>query len=96
VVVFPESGAAPGLWEAGKHAGDNAGVVQCFGARNRRRAQEFASLVGGVDADTVMKLSPREQLVLIEGGEPVRCRQVRYFEDEEFRAMWTGQSELSR
>jgi type IV secretion system protein VirD4 len=35
---------------------DNAGVVQLFGARNRRMAGEFAALVGGIDADAVLKL----------------------------------------
>jgi type IV secretion system protein VirD4 len=55
---------------------DNAGVVQLFGARNRRAAQDFAALVGGVDPE----------LLLIEGGKPRFARRLRYFED----AMFTG------
>jgi type IV secretion system protein VirD4 len=64
---------------------DNAGVIQCFGARNRRMAQDFADLVGGVDADAILNLGPREQLLLIEGGKPVRCAQARYYEDAAFK-----------
>jgi type IV secretion system protein VirD4 len=64
---------------------DNAGVVQLFGARNRRMAQEFVTLVGGVDADTVLGMGAGEQLLLIEGGRPLRCRQTRYYEDAEFK-----------
>jgi type IV secretion system protein VirD4 len=64
---------------------DNAGVIQVFGARNQRMAQEFANLVGGVSADEVMKLRQNEQIVLIE-GKTVRCSQARYYNDEHFRA----------
>ena len=66
---------------------DNAGVVQVFGARNRRLAGEFAALVGGVDADAVMKLGDGQQILLIEGGEPLVCRQTRYYNDPVFAAM---------
>lgn len=64
---------------------DNAGVVQVFGARNRRLAQDFAALVGGVDSDAILNMEPGEQLLLIEGGKPLRCLQTRYYEDVEFR-----------
>jgi type IV secretion system protein VirD4 len=63
---------------------DNAGVVQCFGARNRRMAQDFVNLVGGVDADTILNMKAGEQLLLIEGGVPTRAKQVRYYEDRAF------------
>ncbi len=65
---------------------DNAGVVQLFGARNRRAAQDFAALVGGVDPDEILAMRPDEQLLLIEGGKPRFARRLRYFED----AMFTG------
>lgn len=64
---------------------DNAAVIQVFGARNRRMAEEFVSLVGGIDADSVMQLGSDEQLLLIDGGKPVRCDKTRYYADEEFR-----------
>jgi TraM recognition site of TraD and TraG len=38
---------------------DNAGVLQLFGARNWRVAQDFAALVGGVDPDAIMAM-PRD------------------------------------
>ena len=60
---------------------DNAGVVQCFGAHNLRAAREFADLVGGIDADTILDMGADEQIVLVEGGRPQRLRRIRYFED---------------
>jgi type IV secretion system protein VirD4 len=61
---------------------DNAGVIQVFGARNRRMAQDFANLVGSFSADEILSLGPQEQLLLME-GKPIRCKQVRYYNDEE-------------
>jgi hypothetical protein len=61
-----------------------AGVIQCFGARNKRMAQDFANLVGGLSADEIMNMRPDEQTLLIE-GKPVKCRQARYYSDEHFR-----------
>lgn len=63
---------------------DNAGVVQVFGARNFRMAQDIANLIGGVSAEQVMSLAPDEQLLLIE-GKLTRCKQARYYNDELFR-----------
>lgn len=59
---------------------DNAGVIQVFGARNRRMAQDFANLVGGVAPEELQSLAPDEQMLLIE-GKALRCGQVRYYED---------------
>ena len=63
---------------------DNAGVIQAFGARNLRMAQDYANIVGGISADQVINMQPEEQLLLIE-GRLVRCRQVRYYKDELFQ-----------
>jgi type IV secretion system protein VirD4 len=62
---------------------DNAGVIQAFGARNQRMAQDFANLVGSVSADEIMKLRPEEQVLLIE-GKPLKCKQARYYDDSLF------------
>jgi type IV secretion system protein VirD4 len=62
---------------------DNAGVVQAFGARNRRMAEEFVNLVGGVSPDEVLKMPRDEQVLLIE-GKLLRCKQARYYSDKEF------------
>ena len=64
---------------------DNAGVLQVFGVRNWRSAEEFAALVGGVDAAGIMALRPDEQLLMIEGA-PVWSRCVRYFDAPELQA----------
>jgi type IV secretion system protein VirD4 len=67
---------------------DNAGVVQLFGARNKRMAEEFANLVGGIDADDIMEMKDGEQLLLIEGGTPRNARRVRYFEEAMFKGLY--------
>jgi type IV secretory pathway TraG/TraD family ATPase VirD4 len=51
-------------------------------------ASDLAALVGGVDADTILNKAPDEQMLLIEGGKPQRCRQVRYYQDVEFRGLY--------
>jgi len=62
---------------------DNAGVIQAFGARNQRMAQDIANLIGGISADEILKLRQDEQILLIE-GKLVRCRQARYYSDTLF------------
>ena len=62
---------------------DNAGVIQAFGARNRRMAQDFVNLVGGISPDEIMKMPKDEQILLIE-GKPLRCKQVRHYSDRDF------------
>jgi type IV secretion system protein VirD4 len=64
---------------------DNAGVVQVFGARNLRAAQEIANIVGGMSGEQILNLPPDEQMLLIE-GKLMRCKQARYYNDELFRA----------
>jgi type IV secretion system protein VirD4 len=62
---------------------DNAGVIQIFGIRNYRMAQDLANVVGGISADELLKLPKSEQILLIESTLR-RCRQVRHYEDREF------------
>jgi type IV secretion system protein VirD4 len=62
---------------------DNAGVIQCFGCRNRRMAQDFANMIGGISPDEIMGMRPDEQILLIEGN-LMRCRQVRYYAYKDF------------
>lgn len=64
---------------------DNAGVMQVFGARNQRMAQDLANILGGVTADDIMKMKPDEQILLIEGRQ-MRARQARYYNDKLFIA----------
>jgi len=65
---------------------DNAGVIQAFGARNRRMAQDIANLVGGISPDDMLKMPKDEQLLLIE-GQPLRCKQVRHYSDKDFKGI---------
>jgi type IV secretion system protein VirD4 len=62
---------------------DNAGVIQIFGIRNYRMAQDLANVVGGISADELLGLPPNEQILLIE-SKLLRGRQVRHYEDREF------------
>jgi type IV secretion system protein VirD4 len=62
---------------------DNAGVVQVFGARNHRMAQDIANLIGGVSPDEILQMAPDQQILLVE-GKIVRCRQIRHYSDKIF------------
>jgi type IV secretion system protein VirD4 len=62
---------------------DNAGVIQAFGARNLRMAQDFANLIGTVAPHEILGLPKDEQILLIEGT-TMRCRQARYYSDAHF------------
>lgn len=62
---------------------DNAGVIQVFGIRNYRMAQDLANVIGGISADELLKLPKSEQILLVESTLR-RCKQVRYYEDREF------------
>jgi type IV secretion system protein VirD4 len=62
---------------------DNAGVIQIFGIRNYRMAQDLANVIGGISADALLALPRDEQILLIE-SKLRRCRQVRHYEDREF------------
>jgi type IV secretion system protein VirD4 len=62
---------------------DNAGVVQVFGARNRRMAQELADIIGSVSAEEIMGLPKDQQMLLVE-GDLIRCKQTRHYNDALF------------
>jgi type IV secretion system protein VirD4 len=62
---------------------DNAGIVQVFGARNHRMAQDLANLIGGISPQEILNLPKDEQILLIE-GKLTRCKQARYYSDKEF------------
>jgi len=64
---------------------DNAGVIQAFGAKNMRAAQDFVNIVGGLTADQVLGLPKDEQILLID-GKCTLCKQARYYNDELFRS----------
>jgi type IV secretion system protein VirD4 len=66
---------------------DNAGVIQVFGARNRRMAADFAGLVG-CDVEAVAALAKDEQLLLVDGGRPLKARRLRYYADKEFAGLY--------
>src|SRR4029077_2040216 len=44
---------------------DNAGVLQIFGARNHRLAQDIANLIGGISPDEILRMPHDEQIILL-------------------------------
>jgi type IV secretion system protein VirD4 len=67
---------------------DNAGVLQFFGARNRRMAEDFAALVGGIDADTIMAMRGGEQMLLVDGALVENSRTLRYYSEPMFAGLY--------
>jgi type IV secretion system protein VirD4 len=65
---------------------DNAGVIQAFGAKNMRMAQDLANILGGMSAEHILNLPSNEQILLID-GKLRRCKQARYYNDEFFRTV---------
>ena len=64
---------------------DNAGVIQVFGARNHRMAQDLANILGGITPEAILAM-PQDQQILLIDGKPIRCRQARYYSDALFLA----------
>jgi type IV secretion system protein VirD4 len=62
---------------------DNAGIVQIFGARNHRMAQDLSNIIGGISADEILRMPKDRQILLIE-GKLTRCAQARYYSDQAF------------
>jgi type IV secretion system protein VirD4 len=68
---------------------DNAGVIQVLGVRNHLAAEEFATLFGGISADRIMAMRPDESLLVIDGAAPELARRIRYFDDPEFKNLYS-------
>jgi type IV secretion system protein VirD4 len=62
---------------------DNAGIVQIFGARNLRMAQELVNILGGMSAEAILAMPQDQQILLIE-GKSIQCSQTRYYSDKAF------------
>jgi type IV secretion system protein VirD4 len=62
---------------------NNSAVLQVFGAKNHMVAQEFARIVGA-EALEVRRIAPDEQILVINGEEPIRSRKFDYLNDERF------------
>ena len=67
---------------------DNAGVLQFFGARNRRMAEDFAALVGGIDPDAIMAMRGGEQMLLVDGVLVENSRTLRYYSEPMFAGLY--------
>jgi type IV secretion system protein VirD4 len=75
---------------------DNAAVIQAFGVKNLRTANDFVTIVGGISAEQILAMPSDEQVLLID-GKAVRCRQARYYNDDLFmNHRWTGSARDAR
>jgi type IV secretory pathway TraG/TraD family ATPase VirD4 len=63
---------------------DNAGIIQIFGVKNYRMAQDLANVIGGISADELLRMPRNEQVLLID-SKLQRCTQVRHYDDQMFR-----------
>jgi hypothetical protein len=42
----------------GNMLGDNAGIIQIFGVKNYRMAQDLANVIVGISADEILRMPP--------------------------------------
>ena len=61
---------------------DNAGIIQIFGVKNHRMAQDIANLIGGISPEELLRM-PHDQQILLIDGKPQRAKQIRYYNDRE-------------
>lgn len=66
---------------------NNCAVLQIFGARNFIVANEFASLVGA-DASEVRNIGEDEQILVINGDDPIRANRLDYLHDGIFQGKY--------
>ena len=67
---------------------NNCAVVQLFGARNQRMAKEFARLIGGINARTIMRMPASHQAMLVNGEGPFVCKRPNYLTDAMFKGRY--------
>jgi len=67
---------------------NNCAVVQLFGARNQRMAREFAHLIGGISAQTILRMHTTEQVLLVNGTGPLVCQRPNYLTDAHFQGRY--------
>lgn len=75
----------PSAWPA---MVNNCSVLQLFGARNYRAAEEFARLIGGITPETFLKMKKDEQVLLINGGNPILCTRNNYLKQPLYRGLY--------
>ncbi len=66
---------------------NNCAVLQIFGAKNYLVAKDFAEIVGA-DTDAIREVNPKEQVLVINGAEPIRCRRFDYLKDVQFQGLY--------
>jgi type IV secretion system protein VirD4 len=66
---------------------NNCAVLQIFGAKNYMVASEFASMIG-VETDAVQKLQEHEQVLIINGEDPIRANRYDYLNNLQFQGLF--------
>jgi type IV secretion system protein VirD4 len=66
---------------------NNCAVLQIFGAKNYMVASEFASMVG-VETDAIQKIQEHEQVLIINGRDPIRANRYDYLNNFQFQGLF--------
>jgi type IV secretion system protein VirD4 len=66
---------------------NNCAVLQVFGAKNYMVASEFASMVG-VETDAIREIQGNEQVLIINGGNPIRANRYDYLNNLQFQGLF--------
>ena len=66
---------------------NNCAILQIFGAKNYMVASEFASIIG-VETDAIREIQPGEQVLIVNGGNPVRSNRYDYLNNPQFQGLF--------
>jgi type IV secretion system protein VirD4 len=66
---------------------NNCSVLQVFGAKNYMVASEFASMVG-VETDAIRDIQSNEQILIINGSNPIRANRYDYLNNPQFKGLF--------
>lgn len=65
---------------------NNCAVLQIFGAKNYLVSKGFGEIVGA-NPEAIREIDPTEQVLVIDGGQPIRCSRFDYLRDIQFKGM---------
>lgn len=66
---------------------NNCAILQIFGAKNYMVASEFASIIG-VETDSIREIQSNEQVLVINGGNPIRANRYDYLNNSQFQGLF--------
>ena len=66
---------------------NNCAVLQIFGAKNYLVSKGFGEITGA-NVEGIREIAPTEQVLVIDGGQPIRCNRFDYLKDLQFKGMY--------